>query len=198
MHGFRPIEVRKSKLKLSSFNRISFKIEIRGYENMEYSIVKKPKFKILGKSKKFTHENFFKEAPKFWKNYVSSDEYKTLWEISKGKCGVVSEAPLMSIYIPDKVTSNDSFTDVFGIENVDNLESKIFSVFDVPSATYAEFQCSYQSSAKMNKLIYGDWLPSSGYERDPGKVDIAAYFPAAFLPMSSMIVRWWIPIIKKK
>jgi predicted transcriptional regulator YdeE len=50
----------------------------------------------------------------------------------------------------------------------------------------------------MNKQIYGEWLPSSGYERDPKKADIAAYFPAAFLPMTHMAVRWWIPVIKKK
>ncbi|MCZ8343565.1 MAG: GyrI-like domain-containing protein [Leptospira sp.] len=164
---------------------------------MDYKIIEKPSFEIIGKSKIFTHENFFKEAPKFWKDYVGTDEYKTLWNTNGGRSGKISEAPLMSVYIPIEKNKTDSFTDILGVELTKPVSSKNFKTFQIPSATYAEFYCSYQTSAKMNKQIYGEWLPSSGYERDIKKADIAAYFPAAFLPMTQMAVRWWIPVIKK-
>lgn len=164
---------------------------------MNYKIVERPAFEIMGKSKSFTHETFFKEAPKFWKDYVGTEEYKVLWNINQGRSGKVSEAAIMSIYLPND-KNRESFTDTLGVEIDKKVDLKHFSRFTVPSATYAEFYCTYQTSAKMNKQIYGEWLPSSGYERDPKKADIAAYFPAAFLPMTQMAVRWWIPVIKKK
>lgn len=196
-HGMKPSEVRKPGAKLFSFNRASFQIEIKGGNRMNYKIVERPAFEIMGKSKLFTHETFFKEAPKFWKDYVGTEEYKVLWNINQGRSGKVSEAAIMSIYLPND-KNRESFTDTLGVEIDKKVDLKHFSRFTVPSATYAEFYCTYQTSAKMNKQIYGEWLPSSGYERDPKKADIAAYFPAAFLPMTQMAVRWWIPVIKKK
>ncbi len=69
-----------------------------------------------------------------------------------------------------------------------------FEVFHIPVATYAEFDCTMKTSAKTNRQIYGEWLPSSGY--DHGKTpDIAAFYQ---LPWNSTIfVRWWIPVVKK-
>ena len=49
--------------------------------------------------------------------------------------------------------------------------------------TYAEFNCSCSTVVKTHKYIYGEWLPSTNYERDESKPDIASCFPVAFLPM---------------
>jgi len=58
-----------------------------------------------------------------------------------------------------------------------------------------EFNCTYQSSMKTNRYIYGEWFSSTGYEHDGNKPDIAAYFPVAFRPIKEMGIRWWIPIV---
>lgn len=68
---------------------------------MDYTIIEKPAFEVIGKGKIFTQDNFFKEAPKFWKEYVSTDEYQKLWNLSNGKWGQVSQTPLMSVYLPN-------------------------------------------------------------------------------------------------
>ncbi len=164
---------------------------------MDYRIVEKPGFELVGKSKNFTHENFFKEAPKFWKTYVGSEEYQALWGLTNGRWGQVTEAPLMSVYLPNDEGNKDSFIDIFGVEMSPEADLKKFQVFQIPPAIYAEFHCTYQTSVKINKYIYGEWLPSMGYERDAQKPDIAAYFPVAFLPVRGMGVRWWIPVVKK-
>lgn len=198
MHGINPRDVKTSGVKLTSYNRISFHVEIKGGSKMDYRIVEKPAFEVLGKSKLFTHENFFKEAPNYWKEYVNTSEYQSLWNITNGKWGKVTEAPILSAYIPKEKGNRNSFLDIFGIEKEKEIDPKKFKVFSIPSATYAEFYCTYQTSVKMNKFIYGEWLPSTGYERDELKADIAAYFPMAFSSIKSMNVRWWIPVIKKK
>jgi len=164
---------------------------------LEYKIVEKPSFEIIGKSREFTHDNFFKEAPKFWKDYVTTEEYQTLWHLTCGEWGEITRAPLMSIYIPRDTGDHTSFMDILGIEKTGEIESDQFEVFKIPASTYAEFTCTYKTSVKTNKYIYGEWLPSMGYERDESKVDIAAYYPVAFLSTQGMGVRWWIPIKKR-
>jgi AraC family transcriptional regulator len=196
MHGVNPKDVSYADVKLSAFNRVFFNVEIKGGDNMNYKIIKKPAFNVVGKSKKFTYDAFLKEGSKFWKNYVNTDEYKTLWDITGGKCGIVSEAPLMSIYMPESGT-RETFVDVLAIEKLANTDTKHFEIFQISAATYAEFQCTYQTSMKMNKYIYSEWFSSTGYERDNNKPDIAAYFPIAFGSIKEMGVRWWIPVIKK-
>jgi AraC family transcriptional regulator len=198
MHGINPRDVRKYGAKLSAYNRISLHVEIKGGKSVDYRIIEKPAFKILGKSKVFTHDNFFNDAPKFWKEYVSTEEYQTLWNIAKGKWGIVTEAPLMSVYLPDVNGKKDTFTDILGIENILKTDNKKFTTYNIPAATYAEFSCTYQTAARMNRYIYGEWMPSTGHERDANKPDIAAYFPVAFMSTRGMGVRWWIPIVKKK
>jgi AraC family transcriptional regulator len=198
MHGINPREVRTSGVKLSAYHRVSFHVKIKGGNDMDYRIIEKPAFDLVGKSKKFTNEEFFKKAPKFWKGYVNTDEYQKLWGLTNGKWGQVTEVPLMSVYLPDDNGKQDSFTDILGMEKPVETDSGKFNVFKIPAATYAEFNCTYQTSVKMNRFIYGEWLPSTGYERDEKKADIAAYFPVAFMTIKGMGVRWWIPVRKKK
>jgi AraC family transcriptional regulator len=197
MHGVNPGEARAPGVKLSAYHRVSFHVEIKGGTGMDYRIIEKPAFNLAGKSKKFTTEEFFKKAPKFWKEYVCTEEYQTLWGLTNGRWGRVSEAPLMSVYLPGENGTRDSFTDVLGVEKPDETGPGQFKTFHIPAATYAEFNCTYGTAAKMNKYIYGEWFSSTGYERDEHKADIAAYFPVAFLSTKGMGVRWWIPVIKK-
>ncbi|MBN2042001.1 MAG: AraC family transcriptional regulator [Spirochaetes bacterium] len=197
MHGINPREVRTPGVKLSAYQRVSFHVEIKGGNDMDYRIIDKPAFDLIGKSKNFTNEDFFKKAPKFWKEYVCTEEYQELWSLTNGKWGAVTEAPLMSVYLPDEKGTRDSFTDILGMEKPAELSPDKFKVFRIPAATYAEFNCTYQTAAKMNKFIYGEWFSSTGYERDEEKADIAAYFPVAFMSDKGMGVRWWIPVIKK-
>lgn len=198
MHGINPSEVSTSGVRLSAYHRVSFHVKIEGGDGMDYRIIEKPAFDLVGKSKKFTNENFFKEAPGFWKKYVSTEEYQTLWGLTNGRWGEVSEAPLVSAYLPDEIGKLDSFTDILGVEKPAETDPGNFAVFRIPASTYAEFNCTYQTSVKMNKYIYGEWFPSTGYERDEHKPDIAAYFPVAFMSIRGMGVRWWIPVVKKK
>lgn len=136
-------------------------------------------------------------APKFWKEYVGSEDYQKLYRLSEGRPGSKTNSPLFSAYFPKENGKRDEFIDVLGVEATSELELSGFEVHTVPSATYAEFNCTYKASMKTNRYIYGEWFSSTGYERDGNKPDIAAYFPIPFRPMSEMRVRWWVPVIGK-
>jgi AraC family transcriptional regulator len=197
IHGINPSKVRTSPVTLTSYKRVFFPIHTRGEEKMDYKIVEKPSFKVVGKSKKFEFEKFFKDAPAFWKDYVGSDDYQKLWQLNNGKPGPFTDAVLLSVYFPDENGKKDEFLDVLGLEVISEVNMDDFEVHTVPAAIYAEFNCTYKSSVKTNRYIYGEWFASTGYERDGTKPDIVAYFPIPFRPMNEMGVRWWVPVISK-
>lgn len=198
LHGLNPSKVRSSQVKLAAYNRVTFHSQARGKDVLDYCIVEKSAFEILGKSKDFEFDQFVKEGSKFWKNYVGSNDYKLLWDLGNGRLGPVSASSLMSVYFPNEEGNEHAFTDVLGIERTPEIESHKFDTFIVPSATYAEFNCTYQTSMKTNRYIYGEWFAATGYERDGNKPDIAAYFPMPFRPMKDMGIRWWIPVVKRQ
>lgn len=197
IHGVNPSEARSSQVKLAAYNRVfAPSDEASGVTLMEYKIVEIPDFKLLGKSKGFEFEDFAKKGQKFWKEYVASNEYKALCQLSHGKPGSISGAPLLTAYFPKEKSKLDEFLDVLGIEYISGYDVDSFDIHTVPSATYAEFECSYRNSMKINRYIYGEWFSATGYERDGDKPDVVAYFPMPFRHFSEMAVRWWVPVRK--
>lgn len=196
LHGINPNQARNSQAKLASYQAIDLSLQIAGVEKVDYRIVEKPAFKLVGKSKTFTFEEFTKQGSKFWKSYVTSTEYKSLCKLTNGVPGPSTGAPLLTAYFPQESDKQKEFIDLLGVENTSESTPSEFEEHIVPAATYAEFECSYTSSMKTNRYIYGEWFSATGYERDKGKPDIVAYFPMPWLHFSAMGVRWWVPIVK--
>ena len=197
LHGITPTAARKPGVKLTSYPRISFHIELKGGSDMDYKIVEKPAFDLLGISRRYgvADGEIYREASKFWGEWVVTEEYQRLWALTEWKLGPVTEAPIMSAYLPNENDTWDPIVNAMGIEKTDNMETKGFKVFHIPAATYAEFNCTLDTSTETNKRIYSEWFPSTGYERDH-KADVEAYFQ---MPLSPRIyARWWIPIVKKR
>ncbi|GGZ96740.1 AraC family transcriptional regulator [Arenicella chitinivorans] len=196
IHGVNPSEVRSANATITTYRKASFPLEPVEVERMEYKIVEKASFNIVGKSKRFEFDDFTKNGKKFWKEYVGSDGYKSLCELTDGKPGLVSGSPLLTAYFPDEKKAQDKFLDVLGVEYDTGDKATTFETHSVPAATYAEFDCLYRGAMKTNRYIYSEWFSATGYERDGSKPDIVAYFPMPWRHFSEMRVRWWVPIIK--
>jgi AraC family transcriptional regulator len=196
VHGISPLAARTSGAKLTAFPRISFQIEIKGGNEMEYQIVDKPAFVLVGKSVKFGVANgeFKTKGRTYWAKYVATEEYKALSSLTAGNLGAVTGASVMTAYLANEKGTMDPFINVFGIEKNENMDTAGFELFQIPAAIYAEFNCTFKTSAATNKRIYAEWFPSTDYERD-NKPDIALF---SQVPWNKMIyVRWWVPIVKK-
>jgi AraC family transcriptional regulator len=196
IHGINPQAARNSGVKLAAFPRVSFHVELTGGIDMDYRIIEKPAFDLVGKGVQFGVANgeFKDKGRSFFGKYVATKEYQTLCGLTEGKFGMVTGAHVMSGYLPNENGTMDPFINVLGIEKNGSMDTTGFEVFPVPAATYAEFDCTFKTSASTNKRIYSEWFPSTGYERD-NKPDIAAFFQVPWCKM--IYVRWWIPIIKK-
>jgi len=135
IHGMNPVDVRKSSVTLSSYSKARIPAAIGGGEKMEYKIVEKPAFRVIGKAKSFEYDKFFKEGPKFWKQYVSSPDYKKLYQRTNGRPGVISEAPLLSVYFPKEKSGKDEFLELFGLETGSGKAVSGLDIHTVPAAT---------------------------------------------------------------
>ncbi len=72
--GNTPTVVRKDWALIKSFAPLKISFTLKGDFPMDYKIVKKDAFTIIGVSKKFAYDNAQSEIPKFW-----VEHYQTGW-----------------------------------------------------------------------------------------------------------------------
>lgn len=70
-HGTTPAMARKDGTTLKSFAPLKIKLSLEGGYLMDYRIVQKDSFTVLGVSKTFSYENAKAEIPKFWNDNLA-------------------------------------------------------------------------------------------------------------------------------
>ena len=115
-HGVNPLAARKSGVKLAAFPRVSFHIELKGGDDVDYKIIEKPAFNLIGKGVRFGVANgeFKDKGRSFFRKYVTTKEYQTLCGLTEGKFGLVTGAHVMSVYLPNENGTMDPFINVLG------------------------------------------------------------------------------------
>jgi AraC family transcriptional regulator len=198
VHGVTPQAARKPGVKLTAFPRISFQIELKGGTDMDYRIMDKPAFDVIGRGRKFTTangENFIK-IPQFWDEFLKADECRTLNELKTGKPGPITGGEMLGACLPNENDSWDPFVYAIGIEKTDEMKTAGFDVFHIPATTWAVFECTLDNLQDVTRRIFSEWFPSTGYEHDD-KPDIEVYLPEE---PDSQVMRCqiWMPVVKKK
>jgi len=197
LHGVTPTAARGFEETLIAYPRVMFHIELKGSDDMDYRIIEKPAFDIIGISRNYyaSRGELEREAPKFWGEWVRTEEYISLLGLAKWQYGPVTQVPVMSAYLLNENETWDPVENVMGIEKTANMNADGFQIFHIPAATYAEFNGTLDKSSDIFKRIHSEWFPSTGYEHD-SKPDIEQYIQWTFSRV--VHVRWWIPIVKKR
>jgi AraC family transcriptional regulator len=198
LHGVTPQGARAPGVKLSAFPRVSFNIELKGGNDMDYTIIEKPAFDIIGRSRKFNTvngENFIK-IPQFWQEYMATPEYKTLMELTGGKPGEATGGGCLGVCFGWEGATYESFSYGIGIEKTIKKSSVKFEVIPVPAASWAVFDCTLDNLQDITKRIFSEWFPSTGYEHAPAP-ELEIYLPGNFND-TAVKCQIWIPVIKKK
>lgn len=71
-HGVTPSMTRKNLTMLKAFAPLKIKLSLEGGYAMDYRIVKKESFIVMGTLKKFTYENAKTDIPKFWQEHYKN------------------------------------------------------------------------------------------------------------------------------
>ena len=73
-HGSTPTDVRLGGASIKAFAPLHIKLTLDGGKTMEYKIVKKPAFKVMGVSKIVGYGNGYSDIPKFWDEVFSKTQ----------------------------------------------------------------------------------------------------------------------------
>lgn len=188
VHGIAPSHVKENGAKVKVFPPVSFKITIKGAQEMEYRIEKRDEFRIIGVSAPLHHEieKNFEVVPQMWQRAASDGTIPKLAGMMNG--GVMG---LLGV----SVCGDEENWKYFIAVASDMANVGDFDEYLVPAATWAIFSGggTGQSIQELEKRIVTEWIPTSGYEY-ANAPDIEVYLNPD--PQNTKY-EVWIPVIKK-
>lgn len=187
IHRISPSAVKSGNVYVKSFPPLSFKIVVKGVEELNYRIEAKEAFRIIGVSaplSKELEENFF-VIPQMWQNCVING---TIEKLSK----MISTSPtgLLGISVCNDTEQWKYFIAVATAQLCPEFEE-----YTVPATTWAIFPGTgtNQSVQKLERRIFTEWLPTSGYEYGNAP-DIEVYINP---DPENTVFEVWVPVRKK-
>lgn len=188
IHGIAPSAVKAGGVSVKSFPQITFKITVKGVEEMNYRIETKEPFRIVGVSVPLDKEieKNFAVIPQKWQE-ISTDG--TLQEL----IGMMDTEPMGVLGVS---TCNREEQWRYYIAVSSSKETEKYEEYTVPAATWAIFPGTgtNQSIQELEKRIVTEWLPTSGYEYGDAP-DVEVYISPD--PQNAKY-EVWIPITKKQ
>ncbi|MCM3548977.1 AraC family transcriptional regulator [Shouchella clausii] len=193
IHGIPPSDAKKHSQSLKAYPKISFQIQLKGDVEMDYKIVEKDAFTVVGKSIRTTTicgENNQKIAA-FWNE---SNQNGLSKELAKN-CGPLG---LLGICIDfDKQQENLTYL-IAAEKNIDQIPVE-WETRQIPAATWAIFPVHGAMPDAMPKVwdrIFSEWFPATGYEHSGGP-EMEVYLSDADPYSKDYYSEIWIPIERK-
>lgn len=188
LHGITPNEAKKEGVSLKSYPRISFKISIKGVDEMEYRIEKNRELKLVGIKKNIIMKDGanLMQIPEFWKNTCENGIYNKLINLCDDKI----------FYGVCHNFRTDEFDYMIGVESDKEINEE-YEVLNIPELTWVKFECRGRlpkAQQDVWKRIFSEWLPSSGYEHDEGPE--IEWYSDGEMDSDNYLSEIWIPIKK--
>lgn len=195
IHGVAPSLARNEGVALKSYQPIRFNLTIQGETEMNYQIVTKESFRIVGPKLKTTwsleNQESYQEVPAFWAQQTQQGIVPKL-------CSIMNGEPMGVLGISVGDWPNGGTMDYYIGVSTDAPTPDGMSEYTVPACTWAVFECVGRMPTAiqtMQKRIMGEWLPNSGYEYADAP-DIEVYTDGD--QSSNDYLSWiWVPVKKQ-
>lgn len=189
VHGISPSSVKNDGVEVKSFPPITFKITVKGVDELNYRIENKGAFRIVGKSYPLSREieQNFLQVPQMWQNAVLDGTLEKIISLMnnapQGVLGVTacSDAEDWRYYI--------------AVSSTADIDASL-EAYMIPAGVWAVFPGAGtgKSIQELERRIVTEWLPTSGYEFTEGP-DIEVYFNPN---PENTAYEVWIPVQKKQ
>lgn len=171
-HGITPSQAREPGASLRSFAPMHIKITLEGGSMLDYCIMEKASFTIVGTKRRFNSETSYQEIPKYWNEWMSDKKgLKGMFGVCLDMDGKDFDYWIADLYAPWEEIQEGCET------------------YQIPGSYWAQFVCRGPlpgSLQKVNTQIWSEWLPSlSGYEL-AGNYSIEIYMPPAENPADTV------------
>ena len=181
-HGVTPSQARESGACLRSFAPMHIKISMEGGKMLEYSIMEKAPFTVVGMKRRFNSDTSYQEVPKFWTEWMQSKDKKLMgmFGLCTDENGKEFDYWIADLYEPWK-------------DVPEGCETRV-----IPGGQWAQFTCRgplVESMQSVNTQIWSEWLPNlKGYTL-AGNYSLEFYMPPAEKPEDN-VNYIWIPLKK--
>ncbi len=188
VQGISPSAARKEGAALRTYPPISFKITVKGVEEMNYRVVEKEGFRIIGVSQplhKELEQNFM-TVPKMWQQAAADGTIGRLAAMMNGQ-------PMGLLGVS---ACNDEEEWRYYIAVASSMPAgQELEEYYVPASTWAVFPGSGTniSLQELEQRVIREWLPTSGYEYADAP-DIEVYLNAD--PANAQY-EVWVPVVKE-
>ena len=149
---------------------------------MEYQIVEKPQFTVMGVSRKFHPETSYQKIPEYWTEMFAQPDF-----------------PLMGVYgICIDENGPDGEFDYWIADNYipwkkipAGCKSKV-----IPSGMWAVFPCKMSTLQDTNTRMWQEWLPNCREYKLSGNYNLEVYGLPCKEDQGETYVELWLPVEK--
>lgn len=179
-HTATPKEIRLRKKSYTEFRPLRIKLSVVGGRDMDYQVVKKFPFKLIGFEKKFTSVTAYKEIPEFWDeicakyctniyagNAPANDYEQAIMDNCIGEFGVC---------IDD--CGEGEFRYLVAGRYCGGKVPEGMVLIEVPAGEWAIFNCIGKvpdALQKVNTFVFKEWLPNNKEYELEGNLNIEWY-----------------------
>ncbi|MDD4583890.1 MAG: AraC family transcriptional regulator [Eubacteriales bacterium] len=196
MHGILPSEARSENTQLKAYPQMTFQLSIKGGCEMNYRIIEKEAFKLVGFKKRvpIIFEGVNPEIAKMTELLVPEviKELKSLSNVEP--IGIISASTNFS---EGRMEENGRLDHYIGVATSSD-ETAEFDVLEIEASTWAVFESIGPFPETLQNIwgrIYSEWFPSSGYEAAIGPEILWNESPDTENPKHRSEI--WIPVKKK-
>ncbi|WP_164670860.1 AraC family transcriptional regulator [Virgibacillus doumboii] len=193
IHGVNPSAIHQSGEPLKAFPRLSFQIQLKGDEEMDYRIVEKEAFQVVGKgirTKTIEGQNH-RDIPAFW-DESHRNGFAAALEKDCGEMGVLGICMELDI-------EHEELTYFICSEKSDQHVPESWETKEIPASTWAVFPVIGPIPEAIEKVwerIFAEWFPSTGYEhRNAPEMEV--YPSDGNVTAEDHHCEIWVPIVKK-
>ena len=181
-HGISPSGARKPGARLVSFAPVKVKQTLEGGTVMEYRIVEKPQFTVMGVSRRFQPENSYQQIPEYWTELFGQPGFPLMgvYGICIDDNGAEGEFEywIADDYIPWKEIPAGCRTKV------------------IPGGIWAVFPCQLKTLQDTNTRMWQEWLPNCREFKLSGSYNLEVYGPPCEADPEETYVELWLPVEK--
>ncbi len=182
VHGIAPSQVRNAQAAVKLYPPLHFQLSIAGSRELNYRIVKKDAFRVVGVCHELEKEleKNYEVVPNLWR---TAAEDGTIADLS-AHIDAKEPSGLLGISMCQDLKDWKFWIGVVSEEPLNGYEE-----LQLPKASWIVFQCegTHASIQELERRIWTEWFPSTGYQYVNGPVMEVYLDPD---PSSSRLEMW--------
>lgn len=178
-HGVLPSQATQPGIMLQSFAPMMIDLNQEGGTMLEYKIVEKAPFTVVGYQKQFNNETSYQEIPKWWEEMMGQNSaVMGMFGVCIDTDGKLFDYLIADLYQPWQPVPEGCVTHT------------------IPGGTWAVFPCTLGTLQETNTKMWRDWLPACKEYKLGGKYNLEFYYELNEENPPSSPVELWLPIEK--